>query len=326
MKLIRPGVDRIADLELFVRTVERGSLTAAGVSLGLTTPLVSRGLARLEAALGVRLIDRTSRMVVLTSHGREFHARAESVLRLVREAEGAMRMQADELHGTLRVSLPTSAVEIALIASFVELFQRQPDFSIEVHLSDRPVDVIARGLDAALYLTDAPDRHPGDVILGRHPTSLAAAPGYLDRAGRPTEPEELLHHRTVRAVSARGRPSDWALTHEDGREIVLPPGGAMFLSDELRVLSTAIMCGAGIGRMPVGYVVQSELAGELESVLPQWRFRPMMIALTVRQQGARSAKVTALIELALSTLERIDALAIGRPPEALYAKREAPAS
>jgi hypothetical protein len=69
-----------------------------------------------------------------------------------------------------------------------------------MHLSDRPVDVIGRGYDAALYSTDAPDRHPGDLILGRHPTALAAAPSYLDRAGRPTTPEDLLRHCTIRGA------------------------------------------------------------------------------------------------------------------------------
>lgn len=311
----RSGVDRLEDVELFVRVVERGSLTAAAVAAGLSVSLVSRRLSDLERNLGVRLIDRSSRMLVLTEHGREFHARAETILHVVREAELALRSKADELRGTLRICLPTAAAETGVLADFVGLFRRHPELSIEMHLSDRPVDVIGRGFDAALYLTDAPDRHPGDQILAQHPTVLAASPLYLDQAGRPNSPEELLNHRTIRAVSSRGRPSDWLLIHEDGTELVLPPSGGTFLSSEVRVLYTATICGAGIGRMPLGFLARAASTGELELVLPQWRFRPIMVCATLRRSGARSSKISALLELAMSALQRIDAFAVSMPLE-----------
>ncbi len=326
MKSERIGVDRIEDVDLFVRIVDRGSLTAAAVSSGLSTSLVSRRLSGLESALGVRLIDRSSRMLVLTEHGRDFHARAESILMLVREAEAALRSTASELTGTLRISLPSAAAETGVMEDFVALFRRNTDLSIEMRLSDRPVDVIAHGFDAALYLTDAPDRHPGDVILAQHPTMLAAAPSYLDQAGRPTTPEQLLKHRTVRAVSHRGRATEWLLMHEDGRELVLPAAGGMFLSDEVRVLYTATVCGAGIGRIPLGYLARAAKTGELEPVLPEWRFRPIMIAATLRRAGVRSAKVSALLELAMSALQRIDAFATTAPDEQYYRQQLAEAS
>jgi len=318
VKAGRSGLDRIEDIELFVRVVERGSLTAAAVAVGLSVSLVSRRLSDLERDLGVRLIDRSSRMLVLTEHGREFHARAETILHVVREAEAALRSKADELRGTLRICLPTAAAETGVLADFVGLFRRHPQLSIEMHLSDRPVDVIGRGFDAALYLTDAPDRHPGDQVLAQHPTVLAAAPQYLNHAGRPSSLEELLQHRTIRAVSSRGKPTDWLLIHEDGRELVLPPSGGIFLSSEVRVLYTATICGAGIGRMPLGFLARAASAGELEPVLPEWRFRPIMICATLRRAGVRSSKVTALLELAMGALRRIDAFAVSIPLEEKY--------
>lgn len=326
MKVERGGVDRIEDVDLFVRIVDRGSLTSAAVSLGLSTSLVSRRLASLESSLGVRLIDRSSRMLVLTEHGRDFHARAESILLLVREAEAALRSKANELKGTLRISLPTAAAETGVLDDFVALFRKHTELTIEIRLSDRPVDVIGLGFDAALYLTDAPDRHPGDVMLAQHPTMLAASPGYLDLAGRPTSPEQLLEHRTVRAVSHRGKASEWLLMHEDGREIVLPAAGGMFLSDEVRVLYTATICGAGIGRMPLGFLANAARTGQLEPVLPEWRFRPIMIAATLRRAGVRSAKVAALLELAMGALRRIDAFASSAPSEDYYRRQLAKVS
>lgn len=311
-------IDRLEDLDVFVHVVEGGSLTSAGVSLRMSTPLVSRRLAALERSLGVRLIDRTSRMLVLTDHGRELYARAVSLLAQAREAEAALQAQAGELRGTLRISVPTAAAESGIVADFIALFHKHSALTLELHLSDRPVDIVASGLDAALYLTDAPDRHPGDVIIGKHPTSLCAAPGYLRRAGVPNEPSELSAHRTVRAVSRRGTATSWTLIHADGHECVVEPAGQMFLSDDLRVLYSATANGAGIGRMPVGYIARAASAGKLEVVLPQWRFRPIMIAASLRQRNASSGKIAALIELARLTLERIDALASASPLDAFF--------
>jgi DNA-binding transcriptional LysR family regulator len=225
------------------------------------------------------------------------------------------------LRGTLRISLPTAAAETGVLADFVSLFRRHPELSIEMHLSDRPVDVIGRGFDAALYLTDAPDRHPGDLVLAQHPTLLAAAPSYLDRAGRPDTLEDLLDHRTIRAVSSRGKASDWLLIHEDGREEILPPAGGMFLSSEVRVLYTAAISGAGIGRVPLGFLARAANNGELEVVLPQWRFRPIMVAASVRRAGDRSSKVSALLELAMGALRRIDDFTVSVPLEEHYRRQ-----
>jgi DNA-binding transcriptional LysR family regulator len=318
LKASKLGIHRIGDLEVLVRIVERGSLTAAGVSLGMSTPLVSQRLAALERSLGVHLIDRSSRLLVLTEHGRAFYAYAESILQLFKEAEEVLRPQSADISGTLRISLPTSAIEAAIVTELVALFHKHTKLSIEMHLSDRPVDVIGRGFDVAIYLTDAPDRHPGDLILGCHPTSLAATPGYLDHAGRPMSPDELSSHRTVRAVSTRGTPAEWVLTHNDGREVVLPPSGAMFLSGEARVIHNAVVCGAGIGRMPLGYIAKAATSGELELVLPDWHFRPIRIVATLRRRGPRTKKIGALLEVAMATLQRIEAFANSSPLERYY--------
>lgn len=177
-----------------------------------------------------------------------------------------------------------------------------------------------------MYLTDAPDRHPGDVIIGTHPTALSAAPAYLDKAGRPRSPEELAHHRTIRAVSRRGKATTWTLTHLDGREAVVEPGGSMILSDELRVLYATTVNGAGIGRMPVGYIARAAMAGGLEIVLPEWRFRPIMVAATLRRQGAQSAKIAAIIELIQAMVQRVEVYALASPLKSLYLQQMSPAA
>ena len=326
MKAAKLGLHSIENIELFVRIVERESLTAAGASLGMSTSLVSRHLASLERALGVRLIDRSSRLLVLTEQGREFHAHAVGLLQHIRDIETALRAKGEELRGTLRVSLPNAAAETEFMRDIVALFHRHANLCIDVTLSDRPVDIVALGLDVAIYLTDAPDRHPGDVIIGQHPTALAAAPAYLDRAGRPGSPQELATHRTIRAVSRRGTATTWTLTHVDGRKAVVDPGGSMILSDELRVLYATTINGAGIGRMPVGYIAKAAMAGGLEIVLPEWRFRPIMVAATLRRQGAQSAKIAAIIELIQAMVQRVEVYALASPLKNLYLQQMAPAT
>lgn len=307
---MNPRLERIDDVRVFLRIIDRGGLTAAGASLSMSTPQVSKRLSALENSLGVRLIDRSSRLMVLTDEGREFYPRARAIVQSVREAEMAVAASSDQLGGTLRLSLPTALGEQRIVADFVALFMKNPELSIQIHLSDRPVDVIEAGLDAALYLTDAPDRHPGDLILTEHPTSLAASPAYLDRAGRPASENELDRHPTIRAVSGRGRAAEWVLTHrDDGRRVVLPPVGPMFLSDDFRVLYAAAINGAGIARLPLGYIKQAAASNELELLLPEWEFRPIMVAAALRHRSARSNKVRALLELARATLEGINALA-----------------
>ncbi len=303
-------IERINDVRIFLRVVERNGLTAAGVSLSMSTPQVSKRLAALEKSLSVRLFDRSSRLLVLTDAGREFYPRAQAIVQSVREAEMAVAVSSGELGGTLRISLPTALGELEFVSDFVALFMRNPKLSIEIHMSDRPVDIIEHGLDAALYLTDAPDRHPGDLILTTHPTSLAASPQYLDRAGRPSSENELDRHATIRAVSERGQAADWVLTNrDDGRRVVLPPTGSMFLSHDFRVLHMAAISGAGIARLPLGFILREAASNALELILPEWEFRPISVAAELRHKGARSNKVRALLELSRTLLGRINAMA-----------------
>lgn len=308
-------IDRINDVRIFLRIVERGGLTAAGTSLSMSTPQVSKRLSALEKSLKVRLIDRSSRLLVLTDAGREFYPRAQAIVQSVREAEMAVAANSGELGGTLRISVPTALGEHGLVADFVALFMRNPNLSIEIHLSDRPVDVIEYGLDAALYLTDAPDRHPGDLILTTHPTSLAASPDYLNRAGRPSSENELDRHPTIRAVSERGQAAEWVLTHrDDGRRIVIPPSGRMFLSHDFRLLHAAALNGAGLARLPLGYILREAATHGLELLLPEWQFRSISVAAALRHKGARSNKVRVLLELIRTMLTRINMLAEMSPP------------
>jgi DNA-binding transcriptional LysR family regulator len=308
--MIKSKIDRVQDIEIFLCIIERGSLTGAASVFDLSVPQISKRISKLEESLGAHLIDRSSKTLVLTEAGREFYDHAVSIVEAIKSSEEALSTAADQIRGTLRISVPTAAAEVGIISDFVDLILSNDKLSIEIYLSDRPTDIIRHGLDAAIYLTDAPDRHPGDIILAQHPTSLAASPSYLDKYGRPNVPEDLERHRTIRAVSSKGIPADWELTHNSGKKNIIKKSSSMFLSDEVRVLYTATVCGAGIGRMPIGYINKAALSRQLELVLPEWRFRPIMVAASLRRPGMRSKKIDALFGLAKTVLERINSFSV----------------
>lgn len=309
---------RIQDLDAFVQLVECGSFTRAGKLLGMSTSAVSKRLAALEAHLGVRLLDRTSRTLSMTSDGREFYARAASVCQQLREAETGLRAGDDRLHGTLRVSLPTAAVEMGFLGDLLALTQQHPDLNLEIYLSDRSVDLVSRALDVAFFITDDPDRHLGDVALGLQPTVLVASPAYLDSAGRPTRPEELAAMRSIRAISRRGNPIPWTLYGPGDAEVTVPIAGPTLLSDDLRVSYVAAISGGGIARAPLAYIADSARSCRLEQVLPEWRFRPIVLMAALRHRHAPPRKVQALLSLVRGGLARMDGLALGGPLERHY--------
>lgn len=309
---------RVQDLEVFVQLVECGSFTRAGQVLGMSTSAISKRLAALETHLGVRLLDRTSRVLSMTSEGREFHARAASVCQQLREAESSLAGGTEHLHGTLRVSLPTAAVEMGILGDLVDIATRHPALDMEVYLSDRSVDLSAKALDAALFITDDPDRHPGDVVLGLQPTVLVAAPEFLDRMGRPEQPEDLASLRSIRAVSRRGNAIPWTLFGPDGRQFTVPVAGPTLLSDDLRVTYMTALAGGGIARAPLAYIADSRRPCRLEQVLPQWRFPPIVLMAALRHKHAPSRRVKALLDLVRVGLQRMDALVQGGPLEASF--------
>ncbi len=302
---------RVQDLEVFVQLVGCGSFTKAGLLLGMSTSAISKRLAALEQHLGVRLLDRTSRVMSMTSDGREFFARAANVCEQLREAESSLGAPDGQLHGSLRVSLPTAAVEMGILGDFVDISAKHPALNMEIYLSDRSVDLVGKALDAALFLTDDPDRHLGDLVLGLQPTVLVASPSFLDRMGRPTSPAELGALRSIRAISRRGNPIPWKLFGQDGTDFIVPVAGPTILSDDLRVTYMSAISGGGLARLPLAYIADATKPSQLEQVLPQWRFRPIVLMAALRHRHVLSKKVKALIELVQVGLDRMDALAEG---------------
>lgn len=261
------------DLLLFARVAEEGSFTAASARLGLPKSTVSRRLAALEAQLGERLLQRTTRKLSLTDFGHGVLEHARQVVAEVDAAAALAQHRQAEPSGRLRISMPADFATVVLgplMAAFVE---RYPAISLELDLTPRRVDLIGENFDLALRMGDLTD----DATLAARQVAtftmgLYAAPAYLKRRGRPSEPEALMEHDTLRLLARTGDPIPWALSRGEARWQGTPPGRATANSPEL--LAQLARSGVGIAVVADHFAEPYVARGELAPVLPDWNLPP----------------------------------------------------
>ena len=261
------------DLMLFARVADEGSFSAAALRLGLPKSTVSRRLAALETQLGERLLLRTTRKLSLTDFG---HGVLEHARQVVSESEAAAALaqhRQAEPSGRLRISMPADFATVVLAPLMAAFIERYPAISLELDLSPRRVDLIGENFDLALRMGDLPD----DATLAarqvaRFTMGLYAAPAYLRKRGRPSEPEALMEHDTLRILLRSGDPMPWVLTRGEARWEGTPPGRATANSPE--VLTKLACAGAGITAVSDHFVEPYVAAGQLVPVLPDWNLPP----------------------------------------------------
>jgi len=273
------GLDSIEALRVFAQVVDSGGLSAAGRILGLAPTLVSRRIAKLEAALGVRLLQRTTRSVHVTDEGREFYRRCCRILAEVEGAAEAVRPVAGAATGTVRAVLPTITLSLGVMEASARLLDDNPGLSLQLSFTDQAVDLVAGGWDVALHV----GRPPDSTHIARRLTTvsprLAATPEYLARAGIPQTPEDLAAHQCLRFIS--DRPQDtWSLVSDDGEERTVPVHGRVE-SDSSAALATALHANLGIGLITTAEVQRGVDEGGLAHVLPGWRTAGIAVYLLV---------------------------------------------
>ncbi len=190
-------MDKLRAMETFVRIVDRGSLTAAAETLSTSLPSVVRTLAALEAELGVRLLNRTTRRLSPTDEGREYFERSKRVLAEVDEAEAALSARRVAPKGRLRITAPVMFGRLRVAPLVTEFVLRHPALQIELTLLDRIVDLVEEGIDAGVRIARLPDSTLVAVPVGQTRRVVCASPAYLKRAGTPKTPQDLMHHRCI---------------------------------------------------------------------------------------------------------------------------------
>jgi LysR family transcriptional regulator for bpeEF and oprC len=191
------GVDRYRAMEVFNRVVELGSFTAASAALHLPKGRVTTLVQELEAHLGVRLLHRTTRRISLTDDGAVYHQRTLAMVQEMGELEGSLRRAVTTPAGRLRVDVPAAVGRHVITRALPEFFARYPDMVLELGSSDRPVDLIAEGVDCVIRGGLIHDDTLVARPLGRFPVVTCAAPAYLAEYGTPRNLNDLQQHRFV---------------------------------------------------------------------------------------------------------------------------------
>jgi len=265
------------DLYYFAAVVDHGGFAAAERALGIPKSRLSRRISALEAELGVRLLQRSTRRFAVTDVGMSVHRHAQSMLAEAQAAREVVERLSAEPRGVVRVSVPVSMAQQQMPRLLPEFLALYPQVRLQLIVSNRRVDVINEGVDVALRVRSRLDED-GSLIMrsfGQVQELLVASPAYLDRAGRPQVPEDWARHVTL-SISEDEARQRWELHGPDGdvRRVELQPRITGF---DFPMMQSLAESGIGITLLPETICADAVRSGRLEVVLPQWRL-PMGIA------------------------------------------------
>ena len=259
-----------AELSSFVAIAEALSFARAGERLSRDPTVLSKRLRALEARLGVRLVERTTRSVALTEAGRGYLERARTILRSIDEADREAAQQASgEPRGHLRLALPDSFGRLWLAPMINEFLSAHPSITIEAEFSNRFVDLVGERFDLAVRLGELDDSRLVARRVANRQRLLCASPAYLQRHGVPRRPEALADHACLVFTGLPNR-DRWDLSDAQGRIRRVSVSGPL-VADDAEVLTEAATAGLGV-MLGTDWLLGKHLQdGRLLRVLPRWR-------------------------------------------------------
>src|SRR5258707_3234782 len=241
---------RLPDFEglaIFAKVVELRSFAGAAAELRLSKATVSKAVSRIEARLGARLINRTSRRLALTDAGRQLAGRAAHILAEGEAAEDAALAQATVSRGLVRLAVPMSFGVLHVAPLLPEFLATYSEVSVDLHLSDAMVDLIGEGFDGAIRIAILPDSSLVARRLCEVVPYLVGSPVYLNKHGRPKHPLQLAEHHCI-GYSYTMTPDAWRFT-KNGKSATVRPSGPLRVNNGDAMLP-ALIAGTGVGILP----------------------------------------------------------------------------
>ena len=289
------AVNKLQAMQVFVRVVETGAMTRAADSLGMPKATATTLIQQLEAALGVKLLNRTTRSVGVTTDGAAYYPRCVAILAQVKETEESLTQRHATPVGRLRVEVPTLMARLVIVPALSDFFARYPDIDLQLGCSERRSDLIEEGIDCAVWSGELEDstliaRRVGLLYFG-----TCASPAYLAAHGVPHHPDQLSAHRCINHFSPRtGKTFDWVFA-KNAERIQSVLRGQVALDDENSYLAAA-ESGLGIARIPAFVLKEAMERGSLDLVLGDWVPEPVPLNVVYPQNRHLSGKTRVFVD------------------------------
>ncbi len=289
----------------FAQVVEHGGYAKAARALGIPKSRLSRHVGALEARLGVRLVNRSTRRFVVTEVGREVYRHAQAMLTEADAALQAAEVARSEPRGIVKLACPIALAQTALARIVPEFLTLYPRVRLLVHASNRRVDVLDEGFDAALRVRTRPSGEDGLIMrsFGENCELLVASPDYLERAGRPERPEDLRNRQTLGFAPEADR-QEWEMRSSSG-EVAQMEVAPRLVCHDFVLLRSAVLAGLGIALLPES-VVRADLEGaRLERVLPAWNIPLGLLHVVFPSRRGMLPAVRALVDFLAERLPAV---------------------
>jgi len=286
------------DILVFARVAHERSFTKAAQTLGMPKSTVSERVARLEAKLGVRLLERTTRSLRLTASGSAYFARVSRIVQELDEADAAVTAAHAMPRGLLRVGSPLLFAQVFLADVTSEYLARYPDVQVELVVADRAFDLLEEGLDVAVHVLGAMDAQHVARKLGIGERVCVAAPGYVAARGMPAAPADLGEHDCL--ASGPSGQVTWTFEREGASHAIAIV--ARYAVSSIELVHRAALAGHGIAVLPSFLCANDLERGKLVPVLREWSPGEVSVHLVYPSSRHLAARVRAFVDLVIERL------------------------
>ncbi|NKL98283.1 LysR family transcriptional regulator [Rhizobium leguminosarum bv. viciae] len=287
----------LKELEAAIAIARRGTFRAAAIDLGMSTTALSHTISRLEAGLGVRLFNRTTRSVSLTDAGRLFVQQVGPTLQDLHAALDLVRSHRETPSGTIRINAAPFAARAIISPLVLEFLRRYPDMNVDIVTEGKMVDIVKDGFDLGVRVEGLVPSDMIAVSLGRPQRhAVVGSPEYFEKHGKPMVPPDLLNHRCIRVRLPDGSLFRWRF-EKDGEPVQIDVRGPIAL-DEASLTRTAVLESAGVGYLFEQDILSDIEAGRVVRVLEDWTLPYPGLCLYYPGRRNLSAGVRAFLDLA----------------------------
>ncbi len=284
----------------FTRTVEKGSIAAAALEIGVTPSALSKILTRLEERLAIRLLTRTTRRLTLTGEGEIYYARCKDILTLIEAAEAEISLARAKPRGLLRINVGTAIAKHRLSPILPAFLARHPDITVDVGITDRVIDMMTEQVDVAIRMGHMED---SSLVMRKITDSrrvICASPRYLEKHGMPKSPADLVHHRCL-LLNTSGRAVVWPFVSPEGVNRMEVKGH--ITSDSADFVLEMALAGEGIVRLGDFVVARGIEEGRLVPLLTeQHASEPMPVSAVTLPGKHRAPRIQVFIDYLIETM------------------------